>query len=260
MIRGSIGWFFDRPDGDSIYPQIGNPPVSSATTVRYATLQSLGTSGLTTSAPPLLSIFQYDAKIPTSMQWNLGIQMQLPWASAFDISYVGNHSYNLLQNPRGNVAVLDLNAPDFGTAYLPQYQDPTAAASNVPGAAALSPDMLRPYQGYSTINTWMPIFHSTYHSIQTSLNRRYRNGLQFGVNYTYSISFKGNAGLAANNPGIGLRLQHNADGSYSVRDDQARYEKLMENMATVRIRSRSTPCGICPIWKARGPRARSATC
>src|SRR5262249_8407135 len=64
--------------------------------------------------------------------------------------------------------------------------------------------------------------------------RRFRNGLQFGVNYTYAISFSGNAGLAtsttAGNPGIGLRLQHNSDGSYSIRSDQAQYERLNNDM------------------------------
>jgi hypothetical protein len=234
VARGSIGLFFDRPDGDTVFPQIGNPPTSFSSTVRYATLQSLGTSGLTTSAPSSLSIFQYNAKIPSSTQWNAGVQMQLPWATALDVSYVGNHGYNLMQNTQGRVGVFDLNAVDFGAAYLPQNQDPTLAASAVPGATALPPDQLRSYVGYSTINAFMPIFHSTYHSIQTSLNRRFRNGLQFGVNYTYSISFTGDAGTATSvivgNPGIGLRLQHNPDGSYSVRADQAQYETLMKDM------------------------------
>jgi hypothetical protein len=93
---------------------------------------------------------------------------------------------------------------------------------------------LRTYLGYSTINAFFPVFHSTYHSIQTSLNRRFVNGLQFGVNYTYSISFTGDAGIATTvllgNPGIGLRLDHNPDGTYAVRADQAQYEKLMNDM------------------------------
>ena len=233
VVRGSIGLFFDRPDGDTIYPQIGNPPTSTSSTVRYATLQSLSSAG-GTLAPPSLSIFQYDAKIPSSTQWNVGIQRQLPWAMAADVSYVGNHGFNLPQNTQGRVGVFDLNAVDFGAAFLPQNQDPTLAASSVPGATSLAPDQLRSYLGYSTINAFFPIFHSTYHSIQTSLNRRFMNGLQFGVNYTYSLSFTGDAGIATTvalgNPGIGLRLQHNPDGTYAVRADQAAYEKLMNDM------------------------------
>ena len=57
-----------------------------------------------------------------------------------------------------------------------------------------------------------------------------RNGLQFGINYTYSISFKGNAGMTGGGLGPGLRLDHAADGSFTVRADQAEYEKLNEDM------------------------------
>ncbi|HTL01748.1 MAG TPA: carboxypeptidase-like regulatory domain-containing protein [Vicinamibacterales bacterium] len=230
VVRGSIGLFFDRPDGDSIYPQIGNPPTSTSSVLRYSTLQSIGTGGLSTQAASALNIFQYDAKVPSATQWNLGTQMQLPAAITLDLSYVGNHGFNLLQSPRGNTAVMDLNAPDFGAAYLPQNQDPTLAASSVPGSTALLPDQLRPYTGYNSIFYFAPIYKSTYHSIQMSLNRRMRNGLQFGGNYTYSASFKGNAGVQGGTPGIGLRLNHNADGTYTVRDDQAQWESLMSNM------------------------------
>jgi hypothetical protein len=230
VVRGSLGLFFDRPDGDSIYGQIGNPPTSTSTTLRYATLQSISTAGLSTAAPSQLQIFQYDAKIPSTTQWNVGVQMQLPSAMAADVSYVGNHGFNLLQNLRGTQAVMDLNAPDFGAAYLSQNQDPTQATSPVPGATALLPDQLRPYTGYSAIFEFAPIFHSTYHSVQASLNRRMRHGLQFGANYTYSISFHGNAGVTGGGLGLGQRLQHNTDGTYSVRADQAAYEKLNQNM------------------------------
>ena len=230
VVRGSVGLFFDRPDGDSVYGQIGNPPTSTSTTLRYATLQSIGSAGLATAAPSQLQIFQYDAKIPSTTQWNVGVQMQLPGAMAADVSYVGNHGYNILQNLRGTQAVMDLNAVDIGAAYLPQNQDPTLAANSVPGSTALLPDQLRPYTGYAAIFEFAPIFHSTYHSVQTSLNRRMRHGVQFGANYTYSISFKGNAGVTGGGLGPGLRFQHNPDGTYAVRSDQAQYEKLNENM------------------------------
>jgi len=230
VVRGSIGLFFDRPDGDSIYPQIGNPPTSVSSVINFSTLQSIGAGGLTTQAASALNVFQYDAKVPSATQWNLGMQTQLPSAMTLDVSYVGNHGYNLLQSPRGNTAVMDLNAVDLGAAYLPQNQDPTLAASAVPGATALLPDQLRPYIGYNSIFYFAPIYQSTYHSIQTSLNRRMQHGLQFGANYTYSVSFTGNAGVQGGTPGIGLRLNHNADGTYTVRDDQAQYEKLNNNM------------------------------
>jgi len=119
---------------------------------------------------------------------------------------------------------VNLNAVDIGAAYLPQNQDPTLAGSTtVPGAAAYTQNLLRPYRGLSTINQNTTDFWDLYHSLQMSLNRRFRNGFSFGTNYTWGISFTGNTGLQK-------RLQHAADGTFSLRADQAAYEELNKNL------------------------------
>jgi len=115
------------------------------------------------------------------------------------------------------------NAPDLGVAFLPQYQDATLAASTTPGANALSTDLLRPLRGFGAIQFNLPQFHETYHSIQSSFNRRFRNGVAFGINYTLSMADTGNVGLL-------FRLQHAADGTYTIRADQKDYEKLNDNV------------------------------
>ena len=58
-------------------------------------------------------------------------------------------------------------------------------------------------------------FERTYHSIQTNFNRRFRNGVSFQVNWTLGLSDKGNTDMPGGNPQ--LRLDHNADGSFTVR-------------------------------------------
>jgi hypothetical protein len=157
------------------------------------------------------------------VQWNTEIQMAMPWATAVTIAYVGNHGYNRLGSFQGGTTV-NQNAVDFGTAYLPQYQNTTLTSpSPLPGANALTTNLLRPYPGLSTINQNTTEFHDTYHSLQFTLNRRYRNSFAFGVNYTRGLSFTGNTGLQK-------RLQHNPDGSISIRADQAQYEALFENL------------------------------
>src|SRR5262249_26450838 len=116
------------------------------------------------------------------------------------------------------------NAVDFGTAYQQQYQNTTLTSpSAVPGANALTGNLLRPYPGYNIIAQQTTDFHDTYHSLQFTWNRRYRNGYAFGVNYTRGLSFTGNTGLQE-------RIQHNADGTYSIRPDQAQYEALNNNL------------------------------
>jgi hypothetical protein len=159
------------------------------------------------------------------VQWNAGFQVALPWASSLDVSYVGNHGYNMLAGFQGGNQV-QLNAVDLGAAYLPENQDLSKAASTVPGQRAYDTILLRPFRGYNTIGQHTTEFSDTYHSVQTSFNRRFRGGMSFGVNYTYSMFYEGNTGL-----GQPWRLQHAPDGTISLRDDQAQYEELMKQLA-----------------------------
>jgi Carboxypeptidase regulatory-like domain/TonB-dependent Receptor Plug Domain len=221
ILRAGGGLFFDRPDGNTVFSIPGNPPIATAQDLRSGQLQNVGTGvGLTTIGVPGLVTFQYDAKVPAQWQWNVGIQKSMAWSTSFDVSYVGNHGYNRLGGLQGGTTV-NLNSVDIGAAFLPQNQDPTQT-STVPGQNTID-NALRPYKGLGNINQNTTEFWDTYHSIQTSLNRRFRDGFSFGVNYTYGISFKGNTGLQK-------RLVHNADGSITVRADQAEYEKLNETL------------------------------
>jgi hypothetical protein len=229
VLRAGGGLFYDRPDGNTVFSIPGNPPISTSQDLRNGQLQTLTQgAGLSTVGVPALIDFQYNAQVPSSWQWQGGVQMALPWAMAVDVSYVGNHGYNRLRafQGGGNGAV-DLNAIDIGAAYLPQNQDPTLAPNSVPGANANVPNLLRAFRGLSSVNEQQTKFWDEYHSIQTSLNRRFQNGLAFGTNYTLGLSLKGNTGLQS-------RLQHAADGTISIRADQAEYEKLNENLALQR--------------------------
>ena len=220
ILRGGAGLFFDRPNGNSVFSQVGNPPFSTSTTVRYSQLQDLGSGGLTTQGPPAMIVFKYDSELPSSYQWNAGMQLALPWSLTGDVSYVGQHGFNLLQN-------VDINAVDLGTAFTAPAQDPTVAASSTPGGSALSVDLLRPYRGFGAIQQNWGIGSNTYHSIQTSLNRRFRNGVSLGLNYTLGLSNTGTAG----NP---VRLDHHADGTYDIRQDQAAQDELLKDQGLQR--------------------------
>jgi hypothetical protein len=177
---------------------------------------------------PALIDFQYDAKLPSSWQWQAGVQTAMPWAMAVDVSYVGNHGFNRLRAFQGGAnGAVDLNAVDIGAAYLAQNQDPTLGPNAVPGASAYTTNLLRAYRGFAAINEQQTRFWDEYHGLQMSVNRRYQNGVAFGTNYNLGLSLKGNTGLQ-------LRLQHAADGTMSVRSDQAQYEALNENLALQR--------------------------
>ena len=213
VVRGGTGLFFDRPSVNSIYGTVSNPPASQNVTVRYGLLQNIGSAGLTTAPTPSLTVFQYDNKLPASFQWNMGAQMVLPFSSAIDVTYTGQHSYNAQ-------ATVNLNSIDLSTAFLQQYQDPTQTANGVTTSLVnTNVNQVRFFPGFSTVNQNQPRAFRTYHSIQIAWNRRMKSGVSFGFNDTVSLYDKQQSAV---------RLEHNmANHTLSVRSDQAAADKLL---------------------------------
>jgi hypothetical protein len=214
VVRGGGGLFFDRPQAQNIYNTVNNPPFTRNVTVRYGQLQNLGSAGLTTEAPPALTVWQYDMPLPSSVQWNGGLQMVVPFSTTLDVSYTGQHSYD-------TPTAVNINAIDFGAAFLGQYADPTQAAQSVATSyVATAPDLVRFYRGYGSISQQQTIGWRTYHSIQIAVNRRFKDG--------FSLGFADTLGLYDRQQGP-RRLQHNPDGTISLRADQERSDQLLGN-------------------------------
>jgi len=73
------------------------------------------------------------------------------------------------------------------------WQDPTKAASNVPGSTALPNDLMRPYAGYNNIRMWDYSGFSNYNALQAGVTRR------FDKNYMYSVFYVWSKALTINN-------------------------------------------------------------
>jgi hypothetical protein len=216
VLRGGGGLFYDRPAGNSIFNQIQNPPTIRNLTLRYAGLQSLS-GGLTTEAPPSLSVYQYRSGLPATWQWNSGIQIMLPQSIVLDMAYTGESASNLVEN-------VDINAVDYGAAFLPANQDPTQTSS-LPGQAVLPTDQMRAFRGYSGISRAMPRGWLVAHTLELSLTRRFTRGLSFGLNDTIVLAQRGSTGA---------RLQHNPDGTFVYRADQKDADQLLGNFVPTR--------------------------
>ena len=98
-----------------------------------------------------------------SVQYTLGLQRQLSGTTAFDIAYVGNHGVKVTTSPR-------VNRPDRITGLLPR-EDFTAR--------------FRFYQSNDS---------TTYHSLQTSLKKRFSDNLTFNMNYTWASNMSYSSG------------------------------------------------------------------
>ena len=214
VVRGGGGLFYDRPSSTTFSGGVGNPPTAGSTTIRFSTLQTLGSGGLTIVGVPSLNAFQYNGEVPSSVQWNGGMQMTLPWAISLDVSYVGQHSYNTYSGT-------NINAVDFGATFLPANLDTTLTPTTV-GATAITTDQLRAIRGFGSISQQLNRGWRTYHSVQIAFNRRFQHGWSFGFNDVIGISDQQQSGA---------RLQHGADGSYSFRPDQAKADELLGNNA-----------------------------
>jgi len=216
VFRGGGGLFYDRPAGNSIFGQIQNPPTIRNLTLRYAGLQSLS-SGLTTEAPPSLSVYQYRSGLPATWQWNSGVQFMLPKSTVLDFAYTGEKAFNLVEN-------VDINAVDFGAAFLDANQDRTQTAG-LPGAAVLPTDQMRAFRGFSGITQAIPRGWLVAHTIEMSITRRFTRGLSFGFNDTILLSQRGSTPA---------RLEHRANGTFFERPDQREADRLLGDFIPTR--------------------------
>ncbi len=162
VLRGGVGLFHDRwsqfvSNARSNYPF--NQGVSIFNT-------NFSNPGLGTQAvfPVGLTTFNSPWKIPSLLKWSLGVQRQLPGSFVLDVNYVGSRGTHLL-------APVDINQP---------------VASVMAASGAISPNALRPYPGFTSINSYETIGNSIYHSLQTSMARRFRAGLTVELAYTWS--------------------------------------------------------------------------
>jgi hypothetical protein len=236
VVRGGAGLFFDRPSASAVYTTVQNPPNTRSVTLRYGTLQDLATA-VRPDSPPNLNVFDYDTPLPASVQWNSGVQMLLPAAIGLDLAYVGQHSYNGQDD-------VQINNVDLGWAYRSDLQDPTKA-TNTPANSLVNTNVnfVRPFLGFGTIRQTQARAWRTYHSLQLSLVRRMRNGLQFSFADTIGLSDMANSDA---------RIEHRADGTFGVRADQAKADELLGNQQPTAHFMKGSFVWLLPKWHPQG--------
>jgi len=163
-----------------------NPPDVQLSQTYYGNLSSIGNSAGLLFPLQVVQLAK-DGHVPTVYNYSAGIQRELPLQIHLDVSYVGTQSRHLTE-------LWPFNALPFGSAWLPQNQDPTKAP-RFDGTTTLAPNLYRPYAGYagglstsgqSSIGTYAFGGSATYNGLQVSANRRAGRGLQFGAAYTWS--------------------------------------------------------------------------
>jgi hypothetical protein len=170
-----------------------NPPLTRTAQLYYGNLANIGSTG-STFFPTAFNMLSPDGHIPTVYNYNAGIQRQLPLKLFADVSYVGNvQNHGYLAQP--------INYVPFGSAWLPQNQDPTVTPK-FDGTTTLAANFYRPYAGYTSATDYTWGTNSNYSALQASLNRR-SGRLQLGAAYTWSKALGVGVGHPTDTRGYG---------------------------------------------------------
>ena len=116
VLRGGAGMFYERLAGNEMY-NIGQNNVpfafqSAPTNVYFNNPATSYTTGQTATAPYFpanITTVDPTYKIPTAVQWSLGIQQQLRDNAVLTVAYVGNSNYH--QSEGININTLPQNDP-----------------------------------------------------------------------------------------------------------------------------------------------------
>ena len=173
VIRGGIGLFYEIHEKDLWgYALHLDPPNQLTPNIAYGTFASLAASqGYL--FPSATSGLNPQRTLGRTISYSFGFQRQFGKGFMIDVAYVATLGRHLLERK-------DINSIPVGTTLNPANLDSTN------NNAALPNQFLYPYPGYTNIFFYNYDSNSSYHSLQTTLNKRLTHGLSGGLAWTWS--------------------------------------------------------------------------
>ena len=204
-VRAGYGIFFSRPSFSYLALEYFDPPFFLDSETSGQPFSTPFATAPPESSFPLVQpgsiiggwSIDRNARTPYSQQFNASLQYELLHDTTLQIAYVGSRGAKLFRSVAANQApIASLNHP-ITNAVTGQI-----ITDNTIENAALRAPMQGVSSAFFTVN--QSTAQSIYHSLQTTLNRRFSHGLQFSASYTFSRSIDNASG-----PGGGA----NSDGS-----------------------------------------------
>ncbi|WP_263409619.1 TonB-dependent receptor [Terriglobus tenax] len=178
-IRGGVGLFFYRAQGNLVFSQLNLPPFLQNTQFANGNLATLGSlSASNTGLQASISAVDPRNKNPYTWQYSLGVQRQLPWQILVEANYVGSVSRHQLRQP-------NVNIPDVASTFA--NQNPTS------GPTPQSIASLNPYKGFNAINSNRFDSNYNYNALQLFASKR-KGIVTTTLSYTYSKALGDSAG------------------------------------------------------------------
>ena len=177
VIRGGFGMFYERIQGNDVYNMGPNPPFGFSPNLSSVFFSNPNVSVLNGQAatvpiyPAGLTALAYsDYKLPTSVQWNFGVQHQIAPSIVLSAEYVGNSDSH--QRDERELNPLSLSDPNRLGVINGLY----------------NANLDRPYLGYSNIALGENAGNTHYESLQINFRIENWHGLTFQSAYTWSHS------------------------------------------------------------------------
>jgi hypothetical protein len=125
-----------------------------------------------------------------AQQWNLSLQKTFGQNWSVETGYLGS-KLTRLGVPDVNLNQLTVDQLKLGSTLTQSVPNPyygkIPASSSLGGPTITRAQLLRPYPQFTTVALYRNnIGHSTYHSLQARVERRFARGLTFTTSYTYS--------------------------------------------------------------------------
>jgi hypothetical protein len=157
-------------------------------------------AGLATLVGSSIQPFFFDKRFPYNNRWSFGIQRQLSGDLGVEANYVGNTGQRLPVGSGGreqdrDIAFTPARHLSLGPALNTQVPNPFFGIVTIPGPLSQPTisraRMLATYPQFDRVRLLrQTVGKSYYHSLQTSLTKRYAQGFQLGATYTWSKSIE----------------------------------------------------------------------
>ncbi len=175
VVRVGYGIFYSAPQFDVTRNLAANPPEGISTSFTNNQFDFPGARPASAGfirpasgslANAALNYVDPNSDMPSTQQWNVSVQRQLPLSLGLTVAYVGTKGTHLEARP-------DINQP-------------------VPGTSAIA--SRRPYPLFQGILTSENIDNSIYNGLQVTLERRLARSLGMLLTYTYSHGIDDSSG------------------------------------------------------------------
>ena len=139
--------------------------------------------------------WQPDFKTPAVQTWNFSVEQQITPTMALRVSYVGSFGVHEWIGSDRN-AIRPLICDDPGGC-ISGGTRPANARGTVPQGAEYIPVGTRPNPYVAQAGIFWAYSNASYNALQLDLNRRFVQGLQFRVNYTWSKNLDNGSAVSA---------------------------------------------------------------